>query len=160
AKYVGGVYYVRDFAGTSQLPLTPVPPSKQREALNIVATGIFSADSFRFKPEFLRSMGIDYLDIGFANANRLNPDFSLRARVLSLQLGMLNTILSDTTLARIQDSEWKVGEGQALMLPELLATVRSSIWSELATGGSIPPSRRDLQREHVRRVAGALVRAS
>jgi len=27
AKYVGGVYYVRDYAGTSQLPLTPVPGS-------------------------------------------------------------------------------------------------------------------------------------
>ena len=62
---MGGVYYVRDFAGTAQLPLTPVPPAKQRAALNLIATGIFSADSFRFKPEFLRSMGIDYLDIGF-----------------------------------------------------------------------------------------------
>src|SRR4029453_3172248 len=101
-KYVGGVYYVRDFAGTSQLPLTPVSPAKQREALNIVATGIFSADSFRFRPEFLRSMGIDYLEIGLANTNRFNPDFSLRARVLALQVGMMNTMISDARLARIQ----------------------------------------------------------
>jgi hypothetical protein len=104
AKYVGGVYYVRDFAGTSQLPLTPVPPAKQRQALNIVASGIFSADSFRFKPEFMRSMGIDYLDIGLGNSNRFNPDFSLRARVLSVQVGMMNAMLSDAVIARIQDS--------------------------------------------------------
>ena len=161
AKYIGGVYYVRDFAGTSQLPLTPVPPAKQREALSIVATGIFSADSFRFKPEFLRSMGIDYLDLGFVNTNRLNPDFSLRSRVLSLQVGMMNTMLSDTVLARIQDSEGKVGSAQqALTLAELFATLRGSIWNELAAGGSIPAPRRDLQREHVRRIAGVLVRPS
>jgi hypothetical protein len=161
AKYVGGVYYVRDFAGTSRLPLTPVPPAKQREALNIVATGIFSADSFRFKPEFLRSMGIDYLDIGLSNANRFTPDFSLRARVLSVQVGMMNTMLSDAVIARIQDSETKVSSAdQVLTLPELFATLRGSIWSELATGGSIPAPRRDLQREHLRRVAGVLLRPS
>ena len=159
AKYVGGVYYVRDFAGTSQLPLTPVPPAKQRQALTIVASGIFSADSFRFKPEFLRSMGIDYLDIGLTNTARFNPDFSLRARVLSVQVGMMNTMLSDAVLARIQDSESKVSStDQALTLPELFAALRSSIWSELATGGSISGPRRDLQREHLRRVAGVLIR--
>ncbi len=68
AKYVGGVHYVRDFAGTAHLPLTPVPPAKQREALNLIATEVFSADSFQFKPEFLRSMGVDYLDIGLTGS--------------------------------------------------------------------------------------------
>jgi hypothetical protein len=160
AKYVGGIYYVRDYAGTSQLPLTPVPPAKQREALNIVATGIFSADSFKFKPEFLRSMGIDYLEVGLSSTSRMNPDFSLRTRVLSLQVGMMNTMLSDAVLARIQESEEKVGAGGALTLHELFATVRASIWSELAAGGSISAPRRDLQREHVRRIASVLLRPS
>ena len=162
AKYVGGVYYVRDFAGTSQLPLTPVPPAKQRQALNIVAAGIFSADSFRFKPEFMRSMGIDYLDIGLGgNTGRFNPDFSLRARVLSVQVGMMNAMLSDAVISRIQDSESKVGRAdQALTLPELFATLRGSIWGELGTGASITGPRRDLQREHLRRISGVLIRPS
>ena len=68
AKYVGGVHYVRDFAGSSHLPLTPVPPAKQRAALNLIATEVFSADSFQFKPDFLRSMGVDYLDIGLSGS--------------------------------------------------------------------------------------------
>ncbi len=163
AKYVGGVHYVRDFAGTANLPLTPVPPAKQRDALNLVATQIFSADSFRFKPEFLRSMGIDYLDIGLAGREtaRFNPDFSLRKRVLGLQVGVLNTLLSDTVLARLQDSEIKVSQAdQALTLPELFAALRGSIWSELKSSGSIPGPRRDLQREHLRRIATALTRPS
>ena len=100
AKYVGGVYYVRDYAGTANLPLTPVSPEKQRAALKLLANGVFAADSFQFKPEFLRSMGIDYLNMpgtGFTPA-RFNPDFSLRNRVLGLQTGALNQLMSDTVL--------------------------------------------------------------
>jgi hypothetical protein len=161
AKYVGGVYYVRDFGGTSRLPLTPVAPAKQRTALHLIANGMFSADSFRFKPEFLRSMGIDYLNIGYGGgqASRLNPDFSLRSRVVALQTGVLNQLLSDTVLARLLDSEIKVSRAdQALTLNELFAALRGSIWSELKTGGSIPGPRRDLQREHMRRIATVLTR--
>ncbi len=155
-KYVGGVYYVRDFAGTAHLPLTPVSPDEQRTALNLIATGLFSADSFRFKPEFLRSMGIDYLNIGGAGGAgpvvRFNPDFSLRSRVLGLQTAVLNHLLSDAVLARLLDSEIKVHKDQALTLNELVAALRGSIWSELKTGGPIPAPRRDLQREYVRHI--------
>ena len=163
AKYVGGVYYVRDFAGSRNLPLTPVSPDKQRAALKLLSTGIFSADSFRFKPEFLRSMGINYLDIGTRDFSpaRYNPDFSLRTRVLALQTGALNQLLSDAVLTRLLDSEIKVAKtDQALTLPELFAALRGSIWSELKTGGSISGPRRDLQREHLRRIANVLTRPS
>ena len=140
-----------------------MPPDKQRAALKLLATGIFSADSFRFKPEFLRSMGIDYLDIGLGRQpdRQFNPDFSLRTRVLALQTGVLNQLLSDTVLARLLDSEIKVAQAdQALTLSELFAALRGSIWSELKTGGSIPGPRRDLQREHLRRIADVLTRPS
>ncbi len=162
AKYVGGVYYVRDYAGTARLPLTPVSPAKQRAALELIATGVFSADSFRFKPEFLRSMGINYLSMdGTGPASRFNPDFSLRGRVLALQTGVLNQLLSDAVLARLLDSEVKASQpGDALTLTELFTALRVSIWSELKTGGSIPGPRRDLQREHLRRIATVLTRPS
>jgi len=161
AKYVGGVYYVRDYAGTRNKPLTPVSPEKQRAALNLLATGVFAADSFRFKPEFLRSMGIDYLNLpgsGFTSA-RFNPDFSLRNRVLALQTAALNQLMSDTVLTRLLDSEIKVASSQqALTIPELFAVLRGSIWSELKTNATIPGPRRDLQREHVRKLATMLIR--
>ena len=115
AKYVGGVYYVRDYAGTRNRPLTPVSSEKQRAALKLLATGVFAADSFQFKPEFLRSMGIDYLNVpgtGFTPA-RFNPDFSLRNRVLGLQTGALNQLFSDTVLTRLLDSEIKVSSSRA-----------------------------------------------
>ena len=111
-----------------------MPPAKQRAALNLIATGIFSADSFRFKPEFLRSMGIDYLDIGLSGRGTPSstPTSACAAACSALQVGVLNTLLSDAVLARLQDSEIKVSQAdQALTLSELFATLRGSIWSEL-----------------------------
>ena len=143
--------------------MTPVSPEKQRGALKLLATGVFSADSFQFKPEFLRSMGINYLDVGAQgfSAAKFNPDFSLRTRVLALQTGALNQLLSDAVLTRLLDSESKVAKAeQALTLRELFAALRASIWSELHTGGSIPGPRRDLQREHLRRIVNVLTRPS
>ena len=157
-KYVGGVTYVRDFAGSGRNPLTPVPPERQRAALALLSEAVFSADSFRFPPEFLQRMGVDYLQSDGAG---VNPDFSLSARVQSLQAGALGQLMSDTVAARLLESEAKVDAGrQAFRLSELYAALRGAIWSELKTGQDIPLIRRNLQREHVNRVAGALLRPS
>jgi hypothetical protein len=163
AKYVGGVYYVRDFAGSPNLPLTPVPPARQRAALELIAAGVFSADSFRFTPDFLRRMGIDYLNVAAEgrSANRFDPDFRLRSRVLALRAGVLDHLLSEKVLARLLDSESKVRSAdEALTLGELLVTLRGAIWSELKSGRTIPGPRRDLQREYLRRIVTVLTRPS
>ncbi len=157
-KHVAGISYVRDFAGTGRNPLTPVSPDKQRAALKLLSDAVFSADSFRFSPEFLQRMGIDYLQVDWPN---VNPDFSLTARVQSLQAGALGLLLSDTVAARLLESEGKVnGNAQAFRLEELHAALHAAIWSELRTGQDIPLIRRNLQREHANRVATALLRPS
>ncbi len=154
-KYVGGVTYVRDFAGTGRNPLTPVPPEKQRAALALLSEAVFAADSFRFPPEFLQRMGVDYLQ---SDPSSVNPDFSLSARVQSLHAGALGQLLSDTVASRLLESESKTGGGKAFRLSELYATLQVAIWSELKTGKDILLIRRNLQREHVQRVAAALLR--
>jgi hypothetical protein len=160
AKYVGGVSYVRDFAGTNNVPLTPVSAEKQRAAIKLLASGVLSEQAFRFKPAFLQRMGVDYLQIGFDTA-RLNPDFSLRSRVLGLQSAVLDQLMGEPVAARILDSESKIADPKvAFRLSELYDTVQSAVWSELATGGSIPAVRRDLQRDHLRRVIGSLTKPS
>ena len=79
--------------------------------------------------------------------------------MVALQSAVLNQLLSDVVLGRLLDSEIKVSKAdQALTLNELFVTLRGSIWSELKTGGSIPGPRRDLQREHMRRIATVLIR--
>ena len=156
SKYVSGVSYVRDYAGTGRNPLTPVPPEKQRLALKLLTDGIFSAESFRLPPEFLQRMGVDYLMVQWPNAS---PDFSLTKRVLALQAGALSQLMDESVAARLLDSESKVANPtQSLRLSELYDTLHKAIWSELKTGGDINLFRRNLQREYANRVAGALFR--
>ena len=71
AKYIGGLTTLRDRAGSGRDPLTPVPVDKQREALQLIATQVFSADSFRFSPAFLRRMSVSAFDID--DADRARP---------------------------------------------------------------------------------------
>src|SRR5262249_48698424 len=46
----------------------------------------------------------------------------------------------------------------AFRLSELYDAIQAAIWSELATGGSIPVARRDLQRDHLRHMVTMLTR--
>ncbi len=155
SKYISGVSYVRDYAGTGRNPLTPVSADKQRAALKLLTDSIFSADSFRFDPEFMQRMGVDYLMAQWPT----NPDFSLTSRVLALQSGALGQLMDASVAARLLDSESKVGNPeQVLRLSELYDALQKSIWSELATRRDINLFRRNLQREHVGRIAAALVR--
>jgi len=154
-KYVGGVTYVRDFAGSGRNPLTPVPPEKQRAALALLSEAVFSADSFRFPPDFLQRMGVDYLQSDGAG---VNPDFSLSARVQSLQAGALGQLMSDAVANRILDSEGKSAPGTAFRLSELYQRLGAEVWSELGARTDIPTMRRELQREHVNRLAAQVLR--
>jgi hypothetical protein len=162
AKYIGGVTTLRDHAGSPRAPLTPIDPAKQRAALKIIADGLFSADSFRFKPEFMRRVQVDWLDRhdGYTlGLSTTDVDYSLGTQVLNAQRKVLNQLMSDTVAQRILDSEVKLDDPRkALHLADVYDTLQVSIWSELRTGRDISPLRRNLQREHVARLAGSLIR--
>jgi hypothetical protein len=164
AKYIGGVSTMRDHAGSARAPLTPIVAAKQREALKIIESGLFSADSFRFKPEFMRRMQVDYLDRNDLYGVGLSTpgvDYSLTGQVLAIQRTVLGNLMSETVAQRILDSEVKLDNPKAgFHLSELYESLHRSIWSELRSGQEISPLRRNLQREHLGRVAGALIRPS
>ena len=87
--------------------------------------------------------------------------FSLSNQVIALQKTVLDQVMSDAVAARIVDFEGhSVDPKQAFRLSELYDTLNAAIWSELKSGRDITPLRRNLQREHLRRVAGALIRPS
>jgi hypothetical protein len=164
AKYIGGLTTLRDRAGTGRDPLTPVPVDKQREALNLITTQVFSADSFRFSPSFLRRMSVSAFDIDDAiELGRSVPsiDIAVDQQVLNMQRSVLAQLLGETVAQRLVNNEAKVDDpGQALRLSELYATVHGAVWSEITTKTprDIPLMRRNLQREYVVRVASVLLR--
>jgi hypothetical protein len=154
AKYVGGVRHVRDYAGGDRPLYEPTSLVRQREALTMITNDFFQVDSFRFKPEFVSRLGIDHF-----NRPR-NPDISISTAVLNVQKAVLDQLMSDAVAARLLDSQEKVGSRQLLKVSDLYDALHSAIWAELKSGRDITPMRRNLQREHLRRVAGVLVRTS
>jgi hypothetical protein len=163
AKHIGGVVYVRDHAGSDRDPFTPVPMVKQRAALKLLADGLFSVDSFRMKPEFLRRLTIDQFDRfrDDPSASSIAPDFPVGDRVLAIQRAALDQVLSDSVARRVVEAPLRyANDRMALSLSELYDTVQDAIWSELRGSGDIDPMRRNLQREHLKRLAATLVRST
>lgn len=165
SKYVGGIVHLRDHADSGRAALNPVPAAKQRKALKLITDGLFKTDSFKFKPEFVARLVPDQYDRWFGGfgagglAAIVNPDASISGAVLAMQRGALDQLLSDSVAARIIDAPGKMTDAkQALPLSELYDTVQNAIWSELKAGGDINPLRRNLQREHLRRVVNALIK--
>ncbi len=156
AKYVGGMYTSRDAPGAgAQAAFRPVEPARQREALQFMVTGLFSADSFRFQPQFLSGLAPDYREW-------TRPAVvSIPAMVLQLQVAGLDRLLSPGTASRLLELPLYVPAAEQrglISLNEVYGTLQSAVWSELKSGNEIDRLRRNLQREHLKRLHALLVR--
>ncbi len=119
---------------------------------------MLSGDSFRFDPQFMRRLGIDQFD-RFDGGTLRGPDFSLSQAVLRLQRAALDALMSESLAQRLADAEPKVDDPRRLLsYAEVQATLTDAVWSELAAGRDIGSLRRNVQREHLRRLAAALLR--
>ena len=165
-KYIGGTYTSRSLAGAQQPLLTPVDAAQQRAALDLILTEAFSSQSFRFDPAFMRRLGVDQLDRASRTRFLTNTDFSLPNAVLGLQRGALDSLMSDGLAARLADAEAKVTDTKTLLsYADVQERLRAAVWSELkpaksasSASGEIDSLRRNLQREHLRRLATGLLR--
>ncbi len=167
ARQIGGVRTLRDFPGSGRDPLQPVAASAQRDALDQLSRGLFAADSFAVSPALQRRLAPDFQERVEALERGGGPvatDFSLTQRVLAVQRALLTQLLSDGVAARILDSQGKAARrSEAFQLSELYGRLERDIWSELggvesSRASEIPAPRRALQREHLNRVAGLLLR--
>ena len=163
-RQVGGVRTVRDAPSSGRDPLSPLAADRQRQALALITDSVLAADSLHLSPALQRKLAPDYLerDDGspFGDA-RMSTDFSLSAVVLDMQRGVLAALMNDATAVRLLDSAEKSpsGAGRSLRVAELYAQLTHAVWSELDRPGSaIAARRRELQREHVNRLAGLMLR--
>jgi Met-zincin len=142
----------------------PVPAARQRAALDLILTEALSSNSFRFDPKFMSRLAVDQFDRIQPGRYMFNTDFSLAAAVLGIQRNVLDGLMGDPMAARLADAESKVEDAKTLMsYADVQQQLSTAVWSELkapAKGGAreIDSLRRNLQREHVRRLATALVR--
>jgi hypothetical protein len=162
-RQIGGVRTVRDAPGTGRDPLTPVPVAEQREALDVITGSLLSADSFRVSPALQRKLGTDFSERSEALVGGLGSpqtDYSPSDQLLGLQRSLLAMLMSDTVATRLIESSEKApsGTGRALRMAELYNRLTLAVWSELEGRGDIVPLRREVQREHVNRIAALLLR--
>jgi hypothetical protein len=165
SRQIGGVRTVRDAPGTGRDPLTPVPVAEQREALDLITGSLLSADSFSLSPALQRKLGADFAErtdaIYGGGEGSTQTDYSPSGQVLGLQRSLLAVMMSDTVATRLLESSEKApsGSARALRMPELYGRLTQAVWSELdGRGGDIAPLRREVQRDHVNRIAALLIR--
>ncbi len=157
AKFVGGVHYYRDLAGGTRPSFVPVGSARQREALRLLAREVFSAQSLVIDPSLAVRLSEDALERGYAPPSLPG----LPQRVLVTQRRLLERLLGDPVLARLQELETTMAPTQdRLRMPELFDTLRHAIWQELDAETDIVLTRRLLQREHVRKLTGLLLRSA
>ncbi len=155
AKYVGGVNASRELPGSGKPAFVPVDPAKQREALRLLSSGLFGANAFKFSPELMANLAVDYNEWdrgGLANVG---------ASVVRMQTSVLDRLMGVPTATRLLELPGYLSEKErkgAISLNEVYATLQGAVWSELKSGGEIDRQRRTLQREHLKRVAALLTK--
>jgi hypothetical protein len=167
SKYIGGVYHYRSHVGDpgNRLPFEPVPAAKQKEALDLLREHLFSPKAFQFSPQLLNKLASprhsDFVDF-FAMRTRF--DVPIHDMVLSLQNAVMDRLFHTLVLSRILDSEVKVAPAaEPFSLALLFHTMQDSIWAETKTPGdslNIDSYRRSLQRAHLRKMVGMILRDS
>jgi Met-zincin/Domain of unknown function (DUF5117) len=167
ARQIGGVRTLRDFPGSGRDPLQPVSAAAQRDALDQISKGLFTADSLAVSPALQRRLAPDFQERNDAlqrGGASVVTDYSVPDRLLGVQRALLNQLMGDEVAARVIDNQGKTAQRtDALQLSELYARLDHDIWSELDAGAGarafdIPAPRRALQREHVNRITAMLLR--
>jgi len=155
-RQIGGVRTLRDFPGSGRDPLVPVAAPVQRAALDLIAGAVLAPDALALSAPLQRRLAPDFLDRAEMG---LPTDFSVPQRLFELQRAVLGYLMSEAVAARILDSVGKFDRPQeAFQLRELYARLQQDVWSELGRTGSVAPQRRELQREHVNRLALLVLR--
>jgi hypothetical protein len=163
SKYIGGMYHYRSHVGDpgNRIPFEPVSAQRQKQALQLLRDNLFAPTAFQFKPQLLNKLENERF-IDFNNFTPSRQDVPIHQAVLNLQRQVLDRIFLPMVLSRIQDSELRVASTvEPFTLGLLFTEIQDSIWAETKAPGAslnINSYRRSLQREHLRRMIGMVLR--
>lgn len=143
AIMVGGADAQEKYAGQAGARYTPWSRGRQQEAVKFLNDNAFPTPSQFVVPTLLR---------------RIEVEGALR-RINGAQAGVLNTLWNDRRLERMVENEaLAVNRRETYSLGEMLADVRSGIWSELSAGSvTIDAFRRELQRSYLAQARGKII---
>ena len=163
-KTIGGLNTFRDHVGdpSGRLPMQPVSAATQRAALDFLKNNLFSSTAFDVPPDLLNKLAITrWYDFTGAIFGVPRLEFPLHDSVLLLQDQTLNALYSPVKLDRLVDLEMQFPAGQKpFTMAEMFGELQKTIWSETYAAGAprIDSFRRGLQRTHLNRLVGLLLR--
>jgi hypothetical protein len=142
-----------------------VSAAKQREALGTITDGLLKSDSFKVSPNFMRKLVSDRLErdaLYMSNPQAISAtvELALPDRVLAVQRDVLNRLMSPVVARRVIENTVRSDNGDVFTLSELYRNVQVSVWDEARRGVESDALRRNLQREHLRRMTAAVLGSS
>jgi hypothetical protein len=158
SKWIGGIITSRSRVGDvgGRPPLTPAPPEKQREAMTLLTSKLFSEGAFTLPASLLDKTAIDRLEpIDWPSYyNQVRFDYPWHDAVLGLQRTILDRLYHSVTLQRLLDNELHFGAGvKPYKMADMFQALDAAIWSDVTPGRrEVSSLRRNLQREHLRQL--------
>lgn len=131
AKNVAGIYTTPKKVEEQGAVYEFVPAEIQREALQFLDAQLFNTPLWLVNQELIEKAGV-------------NPVSAIG----NIQRNLLNRLLSKSTIDKLLNNELLNGE-KAFGVDELFATLRKSVWSELANNQPIDIYRRNLQKHYL-----------
>jgi hypothetical protein len=147
SRYVGGVYVNRGFIGQkgATAPYEPVAYADQSRAMKSLSTNVFGPTAFSPDAEVYKYLQMQRRGYNFF-ANTEDP--KIHARVLAIQKDVLDQLLNNTTLTRINDSRLY---GNKYTLAEMMTDLTNGIFKD-DLAGNVNTFRQNLQVEYVSRL--------
>ena len=151
ARYIGGVYVDRSFAGQpgAKKPFTPVSRADQKRAMVALSKNVFAPTAFGSPSGLYNYLQMQRRGFGFFG----NPeDPKIHDRVLTIQKNVLNHLAAPRVQTRITDSRLY---GNEYPLSEVMADLTSAIFDADARG-NVNTFRQNLQMEYVNRLVAMI----
>jgi len=132
---VGGVYEQPKTSDQDGVVYSPVPEERQRRAVQWMADHVFTTPEWMIRDDIM-----DRIENG-----------GITGRIRGYQVSGISRLLDPQKLARLLDGETR-WDGDQYTVSELMADMRSAIFSELSSGASVDSYRRNVQRGYVDRL--------
>ena len=154
-KNIGGQYTARPHKGSAngQMPLTPVDPATQKQALDFVVANALKTDTWVLAPEMLNMLQDDrqwsWENNPFAFGRRY--DFPMSQWIFMVQRAVLSNLMNPVLQTRVVEAQYKVDK------PFKLSQVYSTLTREIWTNNAVPKGKyaglnRNLQRVYLNRL--------
>ena len=114
--------------GDGRLPLQPVPPARQREALDFLVEHVFGPDAFRWSPDLLNKLAPErWVDFTWSVFDVSRIDYPIHDIVLRIQRRPLDRFYDPTLLSRLQDLELRYENKETFGMVDLFTRIEAAL---------------------------------